>query len=230
MTKELTIYFNDQPTRVETINGVNYVVALDAIRVLGLNNITWALKRVPKQHLCQTKVLSPDCRMRDHWLVDEAGLNYLVLESNKPDAKAYKEKICAVILPSIRKTGAYSVNPSSLEQAMAALANTFNAFMSSTTARLDKLEGTQPVQPTKLLPQVTLTKKAQFRMKAIELHKGGLDWRDCYGQPYRMLYYTKGINLKERARNAGLRPIDVAEKLNCFDDLIAICDDMLVRK
>lgn len=48
------------------------------------------------------KELHPDTKF-----INEAGLNELILSSNKPEAKKIKKWICCEVLPSIRRTGKY---------------------------------------------------------------------------------------------------------------------------
>ena len=43
-------------------------------------------------------------------LVSESGLYTLIMRSNKPEAKVFRKWVTSEVLPSIRKTGSYSVN------------------------------------------------------------------------------------------------------------------------
>lgn len=42
-------------------------------------------------------------------IVNESGLYSLILKSRKPEAKAFKKWVTSVVLPAIRKDGAYVV-------------------------------------------------------------------------------------------------------------------------
>jgi anti-repressor protein len=44
-------------------------------------------------------------------IINEAGLYTLILGSRKPEAKAFKRWITHEVIPSIRKTGGYQVQP-----------------------------------------------------------------------------------------------------------------------
>jgi prophage antirepressor-like protein len=79
----------------------------DACKCLGLASISHITDRIPKQHWKQIPWLATDGKMRNMLAVDEAGLNYLIMRSDKPEALRYKEWAFAIVLPSIRKTGAY---------------------------------------------------------------------------------------------------------------------------
>lgn len=51
-----------------------------------------------------------DSRVQSLNLVSESGLYDLIMQSRKPEAKAFKRWVTHEVLPSIRKTGSYSVN------------------------------------------------------------------------------------------------------------------------
>ena len=233
MLKEIVTYqFGKDNQRIEVIDGKEWWCVLDACNILGIQNVTHATEHIPSSHLRQMQVVNTNSKSRcNKWnmlFVDEAGLNQLIMRSDKPQAKHYQEWVFSVVLPSIRKTGSYPAVPNALEQAMVSLANTFNAFMASTSTRLNDIEArlVQPTQVPKLLSQATLSKRAQFNMAMREMAKAlNISYRECYGEVYKRYYYTNHINLKERAKNTHTRPIDVAEQLNCFDDLINICQN-----
>lgn len=52
---------------------------------------------------------SVDSRVQSLNLVSESGLYDLIMQSRKPEAKAFKRWVTHEVLPSIRKTGSYSV-------------------------------------------------------------------------------------------------------------------------
>ena len=59
---------------------------------------------------------------KDSLLVNEPGLYSLILRSNKPEAKVFKRWITHEVIPTIRKTGSYSLAPRSYAEALRALA------------------------------------------------------------------------------------------------------------
>lgn len=113
MTRELTVYkYENQNQRIRVDDGKEWACAPDACRILGLGNVTNALKPIPSCHLKTFKVDITDKSgrksSRDMSFIDEAGLNQLIMRSNKPEAKRYQEWVFGTVLPSIRKTGAYA--------------------------------------------------------------------------------------------------------------------------
>ena len=45
------------------------------------------------------------------WLVNESGLYNLIFQSRKPEAKKFRKWVTNEVLPSIRRTGSYTVQP-----------------------------------------------------------------------------------------------------------------------
>lgn len=59
-------------------------------------------------------------------VIDESGVYKLVLRSRKPEAEKFQDWICDEVLPTIRKTGSYSITkniPQSFPEALRAYAN-----------------------------------------------------------------------------------------------------------
>lgn len=96
--------------RVILRDGETWWVLADVCRVLGLD--TSKLKQTADR-------LDEDGKGRyfipthggpqESWVINESGLYSVVLRSNKPEAKAFKRWVTHEVLPSIRRTGAYSL-------------------------------------------------------------------------------------------------------------------------
>jgi anti-repressor protein len=102
--------FEKQPVRTVIIDSEIWFVASDVTRILGYVNGKQAIiehcKGVYKKYPLKTSG-----GMQDLSIIDESGLYKLVLASKKPNAIKFKEWVTEKILPSIRKTGSYSVTP-----------------------------------------------------------------------------------------------------------------------
>jgi phage antirepressor YoqD-like protein len=73
------------------------------------------------EKLLQTLLVSG--QNREIWTVSESGLYSLILRSNKLGAKRFKKWVTGTVLPTIRKTGTYSVDvPKTLPEALRAYA------------------------------------------------------------------------------------------------------------
>ena len=99
-----------------------WFVASDACDGLALSNVSKALADLDdddKLKLTKDELdtltssdgikCSVDSRVQSLNLVSEAGLYDLIMQSRKPEAKAFKRWVTHEVLPSIRKTGSYSV-------------------------------------------------------------------------------------------------------------------------
>lgn len=90
--------------RTVEIDGVIYFHAADACKVLGFNNPTDAIKRIPETDKARLNLGLPGGA---HNFVNESGLYALILGSRKPEAEKFKHWVTSDVLPSIRKHGAY---------------------------------------------------------------------------------------------------------------------------
>lgn len=104
-----------------------WFVASDACDCLALSNVSKALADLDdddKLKLTKDELdtltssegikCSVDARVQLLNLVSESGLYELIMRSRKPDAKAFKRWVTHEVLPSIRKTGSYSVAQTTL--------------------------------------------------------------------------------------------------------------------
>jgi anti-repressor protein len=91
-------------------HGNSGCVAKDVCNVLGLDNVTWALKKLDEDEFSTAKVIDAMGREQETYVVNESGLYSLIMTSRKPEAKAFRKWVTAEVLPSIRKTGSYGHN------------------------------------------------------------------------------------------------------------------------
>ena len=116
--------FENPQFRVRVIMrlGDPWFVASDACDGLALSNASKALADLDdddKLKLTKDELdtltssegikCSVDSRVQSLNLVSESGLYDLIMQSRKPEAKAFKRWVTHEVLPSIRKTGSYSV-------------------------------------------------------------------------------------------------------------------------
>lgn len=99
----------DTPVRVVTINGEPWFVAKDVCAVLGIANSRMAVARVDADGVSTADVIDSLGRTQAASVVNESGLYDLVLESRAPQARSFRRWITAEVIPSIRRTGSYSV-------------------------------------------------------------------------------------------------------------------------
>ena len=111
---ELQIFENEEFGKIRTavIDGEPWFVAADVCRALEIRNPSETLKRLDddeRSTLSLTEGTSPKGGNPNMNIVNEPGLYVLVLGSRKPEAKDFKRWITHEVIPSIRKTGSYSV-------------------------------------------------------------------------------------------------------------------------
>ena len=136
--------FENPQFRVRVIMRIGdpWFVASDACDGLALSNASKALADLDdddKLKLTKDELdtltssegikCSVDSRVQSLNLVSESGLYDLIMQSRKPEAKAFKRWVTHEVLPSIRKTGGYSVAqptlaiPKTLPEALRACAD-----------------------------------------------------------------------------------------------------------
>ena len=116
--------FNFERAVVRTIqrDGEPWFVAADVCAVLGLGNITMALKRLDadEQTLISIEGMTSGPGNPHVNVINESGLYSLTLTSRKPVAKRFKRWVTGEVLPTIRKTGSYSIQAPAIPQSLSA--------------------------------------------------------------------------------------------------------------
>lgn len=125
--------FNYQSNEIRTVtkNGEPWFVLKDVCMVLGLAKPSNVATRLDddERGACLMGTPSGDQNMV---IINESGLYSVILRSDKPEAKPFRKWVTSEVLPSIRKTGAYSANRSQ-EPQKSALAE---AKLNNSRARL----------------------------------------------------------------------------------------------
>jgi anti-repressor protein len=116
--------FNGNDVRTVSQNGEPWFVLNDVVQVLGLSNARMVKERISND--VSSTYTIPDAlgRPQDTTIINEDGLYDVILESRKPEARAFRKWITSEVIPSIRKTGSYSIQhqlPQDYKQALIAL-------------------------------------------------------------------------------------------------------------
>jgi len=101
-----TINFNNNTLRILGTYQKPLFVAKDICNIIGLSNVTEALKIIPEKWR-SSEFLKTSSGKQNMLLINESGLYKLIMRSNKPIAQKFQEWICEEVLPSIRKTGEF---------------------------------------------------------------------------------------------------------------------------
>jgi prophage antirepressor-like protein len=109
--KELTNFeFQGQKLRVIEHKGNPWFINKEVCRVLGIANNRDAISRLSPHQKDEVAIADAIGRMQKTTIISEGGLYKLAFQSRKPEAEAFADLVVDVILPSIRKTGTYSVH------------------------------------------------------------------------------------------------------------------------
>lgn len=100
--------FDKMDVRVILNGGEPWFVAQDVCAALDVGNVSMAVSRLDED---EKGISSVDTLggAQEQAVINESGLYSLILTSRKPAAKRFKKWVTAEVLPSIRKTGSYTV-------------------------------------------------------------------------------------------------------------------------
>ena len=127
---DLQIFKNEQfgTVRTVTVNNEPWFVGKDVADDLGYQNGSRDINRHVDEDDRKKIMLSDGTQDKETIVINESGLYSLIFGSKLPTAKQFKRWITAEVIPSIRKTGSYSVkqertNPRKDREAEAKLNN-----------------------------------------------------------------------------------------------------------
>lgn len=104
--------FEEHTFRIVDKDGEPWFVLADVCRILDLGNPSQAASRLDgdERDTLINNEGRPGQGARSYLIINESGLYSLILTSRKEAAKRFKKWVTSVVLPSIRKTGAYSAS------------------------------------------------------------------------------------------------------------------------
>lgn len=113
MTSELKVFENPAFGRVRTveIDGEPWFVGKDVAEALGYRDTSDALKKHIDADDKLTRRFADSGQAREMYVINESGLYSLILSSKLPGAKEFKRWVTSEVIPSIRKTGGYTLKP-----------------------------------------------------------------------------------------------------------------------
>lgn len=112
MNNQLTT-FNFEGANVQAITdekGGLWFVAKDVAAIFGYSDTQAMTRRLDDDEL-ESYTDNSSGQVRKVSIINESGLYNSISGSTKPEAKKFKKWVNSEVLPSIRKTGSYSVNP-----------------------------------------------------------------------------------------------------------------------
>lgn len=111
-TTGLQVFYNENENvsvRTKVIDGVPWFVGKDVCDLLGLVNSRKSLQALDEDEKGVTNCYTLGGN-QNLTFINESGLYHLIFISRKPEAKAIRRWVTGTVLPSIRRTGSYSVS------------------------------------------------------------------------------------------------------------------------
>lgn len=106
---EIFNYKNLGGVRVEIRNGEPWFCLVDVCNILGISNSRQLLQRLFKDGVCLTDTIDNLGRVQTINFINEPNLYQTIMGSRKPEARDFAYWVTHEVLPSIRKTGSYSL-------------------------------------------------------------------------------------------------------------------------
>lgn len=108
---DIQIFNNEDFGEIRTIiiEGEIWFIAADVCRALEIKNVSDAIDRLDDDEKNTIVINEGIAGNPNKTIISEPGLYGLILTSRKAEAKEFKRWIKHEVLPSIRKTGGYSI-------------------------------------------------------------------------------------------------------------------------
>jgi prophage antirepressor-like protein len=234
----LQVYnYHEKEVRTVMIDNEPWFVAKDVCRILELDNISMSISRLDDDEKGVSSIDTPGGK-QDMAIVNEAGLYTLILGSRKPEAKEFKRWITHEVIPTIRKTGSYSVKPLTpaeqlLEQAKVILS--LEREVKTVKAEVTEMKEVLTEEPAENWQETMSNEVRRI------CYKYGLDYHDQYSELYAALESRAFVDLssrvtrkKKRMKLAGakVKQIEAVTKLQVIAEdpkLKAIFESVLQR-
>lgn len=113
-----TFNFEDLPVRTLTVDEEPYFVGKDVAEILGYSKARNAIaKHVDFEDKKDAPIRGPLGGTQKMTIINESGLYSLIFSSKLESAKRFKRWVTSEVLPQLRRTGTYSINPTIQELA-----------------------------------------------------------------------------------------------------------------
>ncbi|HLO50323.1 MAG TPA: BRO family protein [Kamptonema sp.] len=239
--------FDSESIEITVVNNEPWFNGAQTAKALGYTNPAEALRDNVSGKYSQQLDLGR--RGKQPLFINEFGLYQLIMRSNLPKAERFQEWVFEEVLPSIRKTGTYSVNPPAPAltqiQVLAAIAQQ----MADQERR--QLEQEQQLkQQAEALAQIAANKQqAEEALAALPLSKepaaeipirGRINkivrsyvdrthaaYDTVWGKLYQELYYRYSFDVNARCKNSKRSKLDQIEANGMLDKLYAIASEVL---
>ncbi len=146
------------------INGEGWLVGKDVAAMLGYKDTDQAIRNHVDDEDKLTRNFNGSGQNREMTIINESGLYALILSSKLPRAKEFKRWVTSEVLPSIRKTGSYSLPKNPHEKVME-----INAAIIDIGAVAESMENIFGVKRPMALSKATAVVEKTYRLNLPEL-------------------------------------------------------------
>ncbi|MDQ6958884.1 MAG: Bro-N domain-containing protein [Mariprofundaceae bacterium] len=112
----VTNTFKNHPVRAFEDSGTAWFVAKDISNALGYRDAT-SMTRMLDDDERGTRLVSTPSGDQEMKTINESGMYHALIKSRKPEAKPFRKWVTSEVLPSIRKTGSYTMPSTTLTPA-----------------------------------------------------------------------------------------------------------------
>lgn len=237
-TKELTdqklipFMFREYAVRALTDDkGEPWFVAKDICDVLGIVKANRSVAGLDTDEK-DAHIMSTPGGNQTMTIINEAGFYKLVLRSRKPEATDFQRWVTHEVLPSLRKTGYYSMNQDSDLIAMRESARLLLQVIDRQIKlenRMDKYEQKQKVLA--LVPDISPRLQiSQIIRSFVARQTSGYGHQDAFDKLYYQFKYRFNIDLPLRAKHAEVTNVlDYAEANGYINELLALTNKLFTE-
>jgi prophage antirepressor-like protein len=207
-------------------SGEIWFVAKDICEDIGIKNSRSALAAIPDDEK-DVQIFDTPGGRQDLNVISESGRYRLTMRSTRPEAKPFQDWVVKDVLPSIRKTGAYSI-PGTND--VADLIGTVKDLVELVRGLITERKPERIAPPS--IPGITLRTRINEIVRAYVSRprnvENGYGYEDAWNDLYLQFSMRYHIDLKARARKRSqmlhkeIGPLDIAEQDGCLMDLFTL--------
>lgn len=228
----------------------------DVCKILGLTNTSVVKEQIIREFgddLSLTyPILDSIGRKQEVTFVKESHLYFIMMRSDKPNAKGFRLWVTEDVLPSIRKTGLYTIKPMTTIEMLAVQAQAMVELerkqreqevkqrehelrLNVTESKVNELVSIQE-ENLKHLNTLSLAEEEIIQMTPRQelnqmvrtyAQSAGIKYNEVWNKIYSELYYHYHISINAYKKEKGENNLDIAEKIGAIDKLKVIVSSLI---
>lgn len=121
-------YSGQQVRTLIDLDGNTWFVAADVCAVLGLTDTNKAVRGLDEDETTTSRTTDSSGRSQEMLIISEPGLYTLLVRSRRSEAKPFRRWVTHEVLPTLRRSGSYSVESRTPETAPAPITDPLDAL------------------------------------------------------------------------------------------------------